>query len=103
MCSCLWKRLSEASKCLRDDPTTFKTRVKNSLKGQALRLDHLAMTALLGADVRPRLADWYARVQARPAFSVAVTDWLPAPILAIFRSGGEAAWADVQAIMQAPD
>jgi len=61
-----------------------------------LRLDHLAMTPLLAADVRPRLADWYARVQARPAFSVAVTEWLPAPVLAIFRAGGEAVWAEVE-------
>ena len=68
-----------------------------------LRLDHLAMTPLLSADARPRLADWYARIQARPAFAVAVTEWLPAPILAIFRAGGEAVWADVEPMTRAAD
>jgi glutathione S-transferase len=66
-----------------------------------LRLDHLAMSPLLAADSRPRLADWYARVQARPAFAVAVSDWLPEPILAVFRTGGEAAWAEVEPMTRA--
>lgn len=66
-----------------------------------LRLDHLAMTPLLGTNARPRLADWYARVQARPAFSVAVTDWLPAPVLGIFRAGGEAVWPEVERMIRA--
>ena len=61
-----------------------------------LRLDHLAMTPLLDARLRPRLADWYARVQARPAFGKAVSDWLPAPVVGIFRAGGEAVWKEVE-------
>jgi glutathione S-transferase len=69
----------------------------------AVRLDHLAMGPLLAADVRPRVADWYARLQARPAFAVAVTAWLPEPILALFRAGGEAVWAEVEPLTRSGD
>ncbi len=62
----------------------------------AVRLDQMAMGPLLAADTRPRLADLYARLQARPAFAVAVTEWLPEPILALFRTGGEAVWPEVE-------
>jgi len=61
-----------------------------------LRLDHLAMTPLLAA--RSRLADWYTRVQARPAFPVAVSEWLPGPVLDLFRAGGEEVWERVEAL-----
>ena len=37
-----------------------------------LRLDHLGMAPLLSAPARPRLADWYDRVRARPSFETAV-------------------------------
>ncbi len=60
------------------------------------RLDHLAMTPLLAADRRPRVADWYARVQARESYASAIGAWLPAPALELFRSQGEAVWADVE-------
>jgi glutathione S-transferase len=59
-----------------------------------LRLDHLAMTPLIAA--RPRVAEWYAAVQARPAYKTAVTDWVPQPIVDLFRKNGEAVWADVE-------
>ena len=61
-----------------------------------LRLDHLAMNALLEPGVRPNLNDWYTRVQARPSYRVAVSDWLPEPVLKLFRSNGEAVWSDVE-------
>ena len=59
-----------------------------------LRLDHLAMTPLI--DARPHLADWYARVRARPSFETAVTKWVPAPLLDVFRKNGEDVWSDVE-------
>ena len=59
-----------------------------------LRLDHLAMTPLI--DARPRVAAWYAAVQARPSYTRAVSDWLPEPIVKMFRANGEAVWADVE-------
>lgn len=61
-----------------------------------LRLDHLAMGALLEPAVRPNLHDWYSRVQARPSYSVAVTDWLAEPIVHLLRSNGEAVWGDIE-------
>jgi glutathione S-transferase len=61
-----------------------------------LRLEHLAMTPLLAREARPCVADWLARVKARPSFATAVAAWAPAPILDLFRKQGEAVWADVE-------
>jgi glutathione S-transferase len=61
-----------------------------------LRLDHLAMSPLLEVSVRPRLADWYARVRALPCYSTAVSDRLPEAVIGMFRSQGEAVWAEVE-------
>jgi glutathione S-transferase len=63
-----------------------------------MRLDHLAMTPLI--DARPKVADWYARVQARPSFEAAVSALLPQFIIDMFRKNGEAAWKDVEALSQ---
>ncbi len=63
-----------------------------------LRLDHLAMTPLLAADARPSLARWYERVQARPAFEIAVSKWAPEAAVAMLRQNGEAVWPQVEAI-----
>jgi glutathione S-transferase len=65
-----------------------------------LRLEHLAMTPLLATAVRPRVADWLARVKARPSFTVAVAAWAPAPILQLFRRQGEAVWSDIEPLTQ---
>jgi glutathione S-transferase len=59
-----------------------------------LRLDHLAMTPLIEA--RANVADWYARVQARPSYATAVTDQLPEAVVDLFRSNGAEVWADVE-------
>ena len=61
-----------------------------------LRLEHLAMTPLLAASARPKVADWLARVAARPAYATAVAEWLPAPAIELFRAHGEAVWGDVE-------
>ncbi len=65
-----------------------------------LRLDSLAMTPLLSEDARPRVADWYARVRARPSYDSAVTQWLPEAALTLFRTGGEEVWPDVEALIR---
>lgn len=61
-----------------------------------LRMDHMAMTPLFSGSTRPRVADWLARVKVRPSFETAITAWAPAPILNLFRTQGEAVWADVE-------
>jgi glutathione S-transferase len=61
-----------------------------------IRLDHLAMAPLLAADVRPRVADWYARFQQRPSFATAVTDWAPEALVSVFQKNGAEVWADVE-------
>ncbi len=66
-----------------------------------LRLDHSGMAPLLGAAARPRLADWYQRVQSRPSFATAVTQWAPEEAVAFLRGMGEAAWPDVEPIAMA--
>jgi glutathione S-transferase len=61
-----------------------------------LRLEHLAMDPVLDPAVRPRVADWFARVRARPAYASAVEAWLAPPIVELLRKNGQAAWADVE-------
>ena len=61
-----------------------------------LRLEHLAMTPLLAGKARPRVADWLARVKARPSFARAISAWAPAPILELFRKQGEAVWSEIE-------
>ena len=65
-----------------------------------IRLDHLAMSPLLDSSVRPRLAEWYARVQARPSFATAVKNWLPQPMVDLFRAQGEEVWPEVSALVE---
>jgi glutathione S-transferase len=59
-----------------------------------LCLDTLAMTPTIEA--RPGVADWLARVQARPSYATAVDAWLPAPVVALLQSNGREVWADVE-------
>ena len=59
-----------------------------------LRVDHLAMTPVIEA--RPLVADWYTRVGALPAYATAVSNWLPQPVVEMFRSNGEAVWAEIE-------
>ncbi len=61
-----------------------------------LRLDHLAMSPLLAPGVRPRVADWLARVQARPSYEKAIHAWAPDSVVDFFRKNGEEVWADVE-------
>ena len=65
-----------------------------------LRLDQLALTPLIAADTRPVVADWFDRVRARPSFDSAVTQWVPAPIIAMFRKNGEALWPSIEPLLR---
>jgi glutathione S-transferase len=59
-----------------------------------LRLDQLAMAPVIEA--RPHLSEWFGRVQALSAYRVAVTNWLVAPIVDLFRNQGEEVWPQVE-------
>ena len=67
-----------------------------------LRVDHLSMTPLI--EGRPQLADWYARVQDRQSYDVAVARQL-SPMVQVMRAGGAEVWpeiADLVATMAKP-
>jgi glutathione S-transferase len=65
-----------------------------------LRLEHLAMDPLLEASARPRVADWLARVKARPSFASAVEAWAVPAAVEMMRAGGKAAWPEVERAAQ---
>ncbi len=49
----------------------------------------------------PRVADWYARVSARPSYERAVAGDFPAQVLADLRARGAGAWAKIERHLQA--
>jgi glutathione S-transferase len=61
-----------------------------------IRLDGLAMTPLIAPSVRPRVADWLARIQARPSYETAISAWMPPALVDHFRAKGEAVWDEVE-------
>lgn len=61
-----------------------------------LRLEHLAMDPLIERDVRPRVAEWLARVKALPSYATAVEAWVVPAAVEMMRSNGKAAWPDVE-------
>jgi len=66
-----------------------------------LRLEHLALDAVLGASVRPRVSGWLARVKARPSYATAVGAWAPTAVVEMLRSNGKAVWTDVEPLTRA--
>ena len=60
-----------------------------------LRLDHLAMTPFFAPDARPRVSDWWVRMQALPSYATAVTEHLPDVVVEMFQKNGKAVWDDV--------
>jgi glutathione S-transferase len=64
-----------------------------------LRLDHLAMTPLIEA--RPKVADWLARVAARPSYGPAITDFLVPPLVAMLKANGAEVWPEIDALAKA--
>lgn len=66
-----------------------------------LRLHHLAMDPILSSEVRPKVADWFARMKSRPSFETAVAAWLPEMALDLFRGQGEAVWPEVATMVEA--
>jgi glutathione S-transferase len=61
-----------------------------------LRLEHLGMDPLIERSARPRVADWLARVKTLPSYATAVEAWAIPAAVEMMRSGGKAAWPDVE-------
>jgi glutathione S-transferase len=61
-----------------------------------LRLEHLAMDPLLDRAVRPRLAEWLARVKALPSYASAVEAWAVPAVVEMMRANGKSAWPEVE-------
>jgi glutathione S-transferase len=68
----------------------------SSVLPYVLRLEHLAMDPLLDRSARPRVADWLARVKARPSYATAVEAWAAPAAVEMMRSQGKLAWPDVE-------
>jgi glutathione S-transferase len=66
-----------------------------------LRLEHLAMDALLARAARPRVADWMARVKARPSYATAVDAWSAPAVVEMLRGNGRAVWPEVEPLTRA--
>jgi glutathione S-transferase len=73
-----------------------------SLLPYVLRLEHLAMDPLLDPSARPRVADWLARVKARPAHATAVEAWAAPAAVELMRANGKQAWPDVAPLARRP-
>jgi glutathione S-transferase len=65
-----------------------------------LRLEHLAMDPLLVETVRPRLADWLARIKSLPSYATAVEAWAAPALVEVLRTNGKAVWHEVEAVTQ---
>ena len=67
-----------------------------SLLPYVLRLEHLAMDPVLAPSVRPRVADWLARVKALPAYAAALDAWTVPAVVDMLRANGKEAWPEVE-------
>jgi glutathione S-transferase len=63
------------------------------------RLAALAMDGLWERGRLPRVADWFARVRARPTFRPAFDDWLPAELANEMRANGARSWPAIRSLL----
>ena len=63
------------------------------------RLDALAMDGLWRHGRLPRVEAWFERIRARPAFSPALLDWMPAGLTQEMRANGEKTWPEIRALL----
>lgn len=61
------------------------------------RLDHLNALGFIAK--RPRVADWYERVRARPSYAEAIRKWDNPSYIALMREKGAEAWPRIQALI----
>jgi len=63
------------------------------------RLDTLSMSPLWQEGRRPRVAAWYARLQARDTFQRAIPRCVPAELQDEMRANGEKSWPEIKALL----
>ena len=63
------------------------------------RFEHLQCLGVL--DARPRLAEWFERIKARPSYGTAITDWLNDAYLPLMKEKGGEVWPRIVAILAA--
>ncbi len=63
------------------------------------RLAMLSMHGLWQNGRLPKVDDWFARIQARPAFKPALIDWIPQGLANDLASNGARSWPDVQKML----
>lgn len=62
------------------------------------RLDKMSMAGLWEGR-KPRLTDWWDRVQARPSFRPAIVDWVPDDLARDLKTFGAQSWGEVKHIL----
>ncbi len=68
--------------------------------GMAPYVNRLAMLGMAEMwSKRPRLADWFARLQARPSFQPAFLQWFPEPLARDFATFGARSWPEVKRML----
>jgi glutathione S-transferase len=70
--------------------------------GMAPYLNRLDMLGMLGnwTRHRPRVADWFDRVKARPTFEASFLTWCPADLTKDLKTFGTQSWTDVQRVLE---
>jgi glutathione S-transferase len=63
------------------------------------RLAALAMEGLWERGRLPRVADWFARIRARPTFAPSFTEWLPLELATEMRANGAQSWPAIREIL----
>lgn len=65
------------------------------------RLAALAMNEVWENGRLPHVANWFSRVQVRPAFQTAIRDWVPAVLRDEMYANGMQTWPQIQSMLQA--
>ncbi|HKR90203.1 MAG TPA: glutathione S-transferase family protein [Phenylobacterium sp.] len=63
------------------------------------RIAEIGLSAFWSGGVAPSVEEWIARTIARPSFTTAVSQWLPEPTAEMFRTVGERARPEIEAII----
>ena len=64
------------------------------------RLAALSMEGLWTDGRLPRVMDWFHRICARPTFTPAFVDWMPAELAQEMRANGKRSWPEIRALLR---